>query len=117
MHDEGTILSWEDAQQLMLPPDASVLIPPHLIDDVPVVSNRPGTLPDWLTDEDPEALRAAIEREQFGPGPVRLLTQVVAVNALWQAAESLRQKPEEDDDDSRSRRHLSPTPDDPSEIE
>ncbi|MCX7701727.1 MAG: hypothetical protein N2039_12695 [Gemmataceae bacterium] len=91
MIDEGKILSWEEAQQLMLPPEATMLVPPTVGDEVPGLTNAPSSLPDWLTEDDPEAAQAAAEREQYGPGPIRLLTQLVTMNALGQAVQSAAQ--------------------------
>ncbi len=112
MIDEGKILSWEEVQKLALPPDAAMLVPPSPSDNVPALTTAPSGLPDWLTEEDPEAARAAAEREQFGPGPVRLITQLVAVNAIWQAGQSFgRPKPSDGSrDEDRRRRSDESTP-------
>jgi hypothetical protein len=116
MIDDGKMLSWEEVHQVMLPPDATWLVPTAIPDDVPFLSNRPASPPDWLTDDDPDAARADAELEQLGPGPIRLVTQVVAVNALWQAAQSLacQPSPKSEDEKIPPPPRLSPTPDDKS---
>jgi hypothetical protein len=100
---EGTFLSWEEAQRLALPPDATVLIPPQPEPiDMAAQSAGPPPHPVWLddayvaesatrvtdTEVDPAAVRAAAERAAYGPGPVRLLANLIAYNALLEYAHS-----------------------------
>lgn len=108
MIDEGKILLWEDAQRLMLPPEASMLVPMPPADDFPDLTNAPSSPPDWLTEDDPEAALAAAEREQFGPGPIRLITQVITLNAIGQLGQSLGRNPSANRlEEDEARRRLS----------
>ena len=103
---DGTILSWEEAQRLMLPPNSTMLVPPIDAPEVPVLSAAAPPRPDWLDDayvadpnvkpQDPAAEQAAAERAEYGPGPVRLLANVIAVNAVLEVALSPRRKEDEE---------------------
>jgi len=90
-----------------------MLIPPPEPADVTVLTERPPLAPpEWLDDGafvDPDAQRAAIEREQYGSGPVRLLTSLIAVNAVLEYAHS----PAKKDDEKKPRPPEEPTPIEP----
>ncbi|MFL5339289.1 MAG: hypothetical protein ACJ8F7_03900 [Gemmataceae bacterium] len=100
---DGTILSWEEAQRLMLPPNSTMLVPPIDAPEVPVLAAAPPR-PDWLDDayvadpkvqpHDSAAEQAAAERAEYGPGPVRLLANLIAVNAVLEVALTPRRKEE-----------------------
>src|SRR5258708_7516696 len=79
---DSTFLSWEEAQRLMLPPNATMLVPPALEPaEVPALAaGPPPARAEWLDDAfaDPAAARAAAEQVEYGPGPVRMLANVIA---------------------------------------
>jgi hypothetical protein len=120
---QGTYLSWEEMQRLALPPDATMLVPPPFqpADVAALAAGPPRT--DWLdegfapplsaqrppTDAvpvDPAAEQAAAERAEYGPGPVRLLSSLIAVNAVLAYAH----EPRTQDDEEQPPRKL---PDEP----
>ena len=119
---EGTFLSWEEAQRLALPPDATVLIPPQPepIDMAAQSAGPPRPRPVWLddafvaesatratdTEVDPAAVRAAAERAAYGSGPVRLLANLIAYNALLEYAHS----PPRPEDEKKSPTVAQPKP-------
>src|SRR5580700_6611736 len=95
---DSTYRSWEEVQRLVLPPNATMLIPPLPEQiDVPVLDSGSAPNPDWLESgfagasaavvvdpshhsasapANPDAERAAkaeAERAKYGPGAVRLL--------------------------------------------
>jgi hypothetical protein len=95
--ESSLYMSWEQMQQLQLPPNTTVLIPPTppVDDTVPL---HPPAAASWLDDgyfsaqtpvaEDKRAAEAAREREQYGDPAVRLLTSLIATNALLEHAKS-----------------------------
>jgi hypothetical protein len=96
----ATFLSWEEAQRLMLPPNATMLVPPPALENAEVpalAASPPPARAEWLDDAfaDPAAARAAAEEVEYGPGPVRMLANVIAVNALLEYALSPPKKDEE----------------------
>jgi hypothetical protein len=118
---DGMYLSWEEVQRLALPPNTTMLIPPLPEQiDVPALDSGSPPRPDWLEDgfvgeqglpvsdishhssnapADPEAERAAIadaERAKYGPGAVRLLANMIAMNALIEYANSPAKKEDEE---------------------
>ena len=109
---DGTYLSWEEAHRLALPPNTAMLMPPPKPLEVAVLAAGPPLgRPDWLDDdfqavpatqtvEDADANRAAAERAEYGPGPVRLLANVIAFNALREFAASPREDDEDDEQPS-----------------
>lgn len=118
---EGTFLSWEEAQRLALPPDATVLIPPQPEPlDMAAQSAGPPPRPVWLddafvpepatraidTDADSAAARAAAESAAYGPGPVRFLANLIAFSALLEYAHS----PPKPTDEKKSVPSVPPAP-------
>ena len=100
---DGMYLSWEEAQRLALPPNTTMLIPPTPdAVEVPALAAAAPPNPDWL--DDPDAERAAAEREQYGPAPLRVLANVITVNALLQYAQAPPKKNDEE------KRQLPPEP-------
>jgi hypothetical protein len=122
--DSGTVLSWEQVQQMQLPPNTTVLLPPTPPVDftVPEVAPPDGT-PEWLEDnyypqpvnpipmtdriespptapEDPKAAQAAAERERYGDPALRLLTGLVATNAIL---ERIQTPPKKDEDEKKKK--------------
>src|SRR5207249_8055796 len=98
---EGTYLSWDEVQRLALPPDATMLVPPQPepAEVFAPAAGPPPPRPVWLEDAfvaqpivptaeplDPAAARAAAERAEYGPGPVRFLANLIPFNALLEYA-------------------------------
>jgi hypothetical protein len=122
---DGMYLSWEEIQRLALPPNATMLIPPPLEQlDVPALSAARPVNTDWLDDrfasltpqQPPERqtgssaeqkhdedadrqARSEAEKAQYGSGPLRLLTNLIAMNALLEYIQSPSVKDEEQDDE------------------
>lgn len=111
---EGTFLSWEEVQRLALPPNAAMLIPPTPEPEVPALAAGPPSKADWLDDGfiaesmlkaadpnvvpvDPDAERAAAASPDQLPGPVRLLANLIAYNAVLEYATSPRKKDDEEE--------------------
>src|SRR5262245_2074965 len=120
---DGTYLSWEEVQRLMLPPNASMLIPPPPPEpaDVPALAAGPPPKPDWLDygtsalptsalpsksnlTITPEEARSAAEKAEHGPAIPRLLANVIAVNAVLNLGSAPQKKEDEEDNDARRRR-------------
>jgi len=109
--ESSTFLSWEQVQQMQLPPNTTVLVPPPPPADLTVIGAPPpptGT-PEWLDDgyqstpavpvverivsppagpDDPEAARSAAEREKYGDPALRMMAGLIATNALLERAQS-----------------------------
>src|SRR5262245_28922072 len=100
---DSIYLSWEEMQQLALPPNTTMLVPPPPEPvDVPALAAGPPPRHDWLDDafvapaghrsdtlpDNPDANRAAAERAEYGPAEVRLLANLIAFNAMLQYAQS-----------------------------
>ncbi len=110
---DGSYLSWEEVQRLALPPNAAMLIPPppEPLETAAPGAGPPHSKPDWLDDInfpdspkpadsapiDPEANRAAAERAEYGPGPIRFLANLIAFNAVLEYAKSPPKKDEDED--------------------
>ncbi len=117
---DGSYLSWEEVQRLMLPPNATMLVPPPppAPVEVPALAAGPPPKPDWLDDGyaagvlppkndltiTPEEARSAAEKAEHGPAVTRLLANVIAVNALLNLGQSPPKKDDEAEDEERRRR-------------
>lgn len=104
-----SILSWDEVQRMALPANATMLIPPtpDPAELEAITSGAPEQRPHWLEDEfqtapksqqviDPDANRAAAERAEYGHPAVRLLANLVAVNAVLEYAQTPAKKDEEE---------------------
>jgi hypothetical protein len=118
MISDGSYLSWEEVQRLMLPPNATMLVPPPLDPpaDVPALTGPPPK-PDWLEDGyvgvqpphsnltiTPEEAHSAAEKAKHGDAVVRILANAITVNAVLEFANSPRKAETEDEDDEAKRR-------------
>jgi hypothetical protein len=63
-----------------------------------------------LVPQDPDAERAAAERAEYGPGPVRLITNLITVNALLEFAQSPRKEEDEEERPPRKLPETEPKP-------
>lgn len=113
------VMTWEEMQRLALPPNSTMLVPPPPdVVEVPALAAGPPPKPDWLDDGftageitiDPDANRAAAEREEHGPGAVRLLANMIAVGAVLEYANS---PPKKEDDEETPQRSPKPQPEVP----
>ena len=120
MISDGSYLSWEEVQRLMLPPNATMLVPPPPPEpaEVPALASGPPPKPDWLDDGyvgvqpasnltiTPQEARSAAEKAEHGPALVRILANAVAVNAVLEYANSPATKDDDaaDEDEARRRR-------------
>ncbi len=114
---DSTYQSWEEMQRLVLPPNATLLIPPTPEPiEVPVLDSGSPPRPDWLeygsaADQtvvmdnpahhsvNPEAEKAAIseaERAKHGPALVRLIANAITMNAVLEVATSPRKVEDEE---------------------
>jgi hypothetical protein len=116
---DASYLSWEEVQRLMLPPNATMLIPPPPPDpaEVSVVGAGGPPKPDWLDDAysagvippkndlriTPEEAQSAAAKAEYGPAVTRLLANVIAVNAVLNLGQS-PPKLEEDEEEQRRRK-------------
>jgi hypothetical protein len=113
---DGSYLSWEEVQRLMLPPNATMLIPPPPPEpaEVPALAAGPPPKPEWLDDAyvagvmptknnlaiTPEEARSAAEKAEHGPAVVRMLANAIAVGALLEQTQ-LQPKKEEIEEEPR----------------
>lgn len=109
--ESSTFLSWEQVQQMQLPPNTTVLVPPSpptvltLSDASPPLSG----FPEWLDDgyqsvpaipiidrivsppvgpDDPQAAQSAAEREEYGDPALRMMAGLIATNALLERVQA-----------------------------
>ena len=117
---DGSYLSWEEVQRLMLPPNATMLIPPPPPEpaEVPALAAGPPPKPDWLDDAygasalppknnltiTPEEARSAAEKAEHGPAIPRLLANVITVNAILNLGQTSPKKNDDEEDEARRRR-------------
>jgi hypothetical protein len=107
-----TFLSWDEVHRMALPANATILIPPtpDPAELVALSSGAPEQKPDWLDDAfqsgangsqavtiDPDANRAAAERSEYGDPAVRMLANMIAVNAVLEYALTPAIKAEKDE--------------------
>jgi hypothetical protein len=126
---QGTFLSWDEMQHLALPPNSAMLIPPtpDPLELAELSAGVPEQRPDWLDDAfqgepkvalneqpntdaviiDPDANRAAAERAEYGDPAVRLLANLIAMNAALEYA----QTPPKEEDEEKKQVPLAPKPD------
>src|SRR5262249_55478655 len=97
MISDGSYLSWEEVQRLMLPPNATMLVPPPPPEpaEVPALASGPGPKPDWLDDPahsnltiTPEEAKSQAEQAEHGPAALRLVANAIAINAMFEYAQS-----------------------------
>jgi hypothetical protein len=117
---EGTFLSWEEMQRLALPPNTAMLIPPlpEPEEVACLAAGPPHAHPDWLddglyTESSPTSTATRQLQDDNSdpapgdgvPGPVRLIANLITVNALLEYAYGPHKKPDDEEAD-RQRRQL-----------
>lgn len=116
--DVSTFLSWEQMQAMQLPPNTTMLVPPPPPADVTVpTAPPPEGAPEWLDDsyyaptpipvverivsptagaDESAQGRAAAEKEEYGDPALRLMTSLIATNALLERIQTPAPKKSEE---------------------
>lgn len=127
---DGTFMSWQEMQNLCLPPNSAMLVPPppDPAELEALSAGAPGQRPVWLDDAfqtapalseqqaelsiqpiDPVANEAAAQRAKYGEPAVRLLANAITAGAILELTRAEpskeeaenRQFPEQDEPDER----------------
>lgn len=122
--DTSTFLTWEQVQALQLPPNTTVLVPPPPPEDLTVpLQPPPQGAPEWLEDgyypqvatasngnerppakpADENAAQAAAEREKYGDPALRLMTGLIATNAILERIQNPPRKDEEEEEKKKKK--------------
>jgi len=108
---QGAFLSWDELQRMALPANTTILIQsptdPVEVSCLAVGPSNPH--PDWLDDAsftcsqnagsapiDSATARSAAEQAEYGSGPVRLIANLIAYNAVLEFALSPRKEEEKE---------------------
>ncbi len=104
---QGAFLSWDEMQRMALPANATLLIqsPTEPVEVACLAVGPSNPHPDWLDDGsfassqtadsvpiDSAAARSAAEQAEYGSGPVRLIANLIAYNAVLEYALSPRKE-------------------------